>query len=64
MHPESLANYKLQVYNPGSPSPTPKSDPLKSFPKITSLDPDNPLKITITKNRKRSVAVRELDLTD
>ena len=61
MHPESLANYKLQVYNPGSPSPTPKSDPLKAFPKVTTLDPDNPLKITIKKNRKRSVTVRELD---
>ena len=54
MHPESLANYKLQVYNPGSPSPTPKSDPLKSFPKITTHDPDNPLKITISKTRSRA----------
>ena len=41
MNPESLENYKLQVYNPGSPSPTPKSDPLKAFPKVKTLDPEN-----------------------
>ena len=52
MHPESLASYKLQVYNPGSPYPSPKSDPLKSFPK-TLVDPENPLKLTIYTKRKR-----------
>lgn len=64
MNPESLANYKLQVYNPGSPSHTPKSDPLKAFPKVTTFDPENPLKLKITQNRKRSGTVRELDLTE
>ena len=64
MNPESLENYKLQVYNPGSPSPTPKSDPLKAFPKVKTLDPENPLKITITKQRKRSVVARELELPE
>ena len=57
MNPESLESYKLQVYNPGSPYPSPKSDPLKSFPK-TSVDPENPLKLTIYTKRKR---VKESD---
>ena len=48
MHPESLAKYKLQVYNPGSPFPSPTVGPLQSFVK----NPDNPLKITFSSKRK------------
>ena len=52
MHPESLARYKLQVYNPGSPIVSPKTDPLKSFPK-NSPNPEDPLILTISSSRKR-----------
>ena len=52
MHPESLARYKLQVYNPGSPIVSPKTDPLKSFPK-SSPNPEDPLILTISSSRKR-----------
>ena len=48
MHPESLAKYKLQVYNPGSPFPSPTVEPLQSFVR----NPDNPLKITFSAKRK------------
>ena len=53
MNPESLENYKLQVYNPGSPYPSPKSDSFKAFPTVTITNPENPLKLTFS-NRKRS----------
>ena len=52
MSPESLANYKLQVYNPGSPFPSPQADSFKAFPTV-STNPENPLKLTFS-NRKRS----------
>ena len=63
MHPESLANYKLQVYNPGSLTVAPKSDPLKTLPRA-SLDPENPLKLTIfskvnVNDRKRPSSIPE-----
>ena len=32
MNPDSLANYKLKVYNPGSPYPSPRTESFKSFP--------------------------------
>ena len=52
MNPDSLANYKLQVYNPGSPYPSPEADSFKAFPTVTA-NPENPLKLTFS-NRKRS----------
>ena len=62
MHPESLANYKLQVYNPGSPFPSPQSEHLRTFPTTAFSNPDNPLKITFsTRKRGRS---RDFDAED
>ena len=52
MHPESLANYKLQVYNPGSPNPSPRSDPLKNFSKVNT-DNDQETSLILTTKRKR-----------
>ena len=52
MNPDSLANYKLKVYNPGSPNPCPQTETFKSFPSV-STNPENPLKLTFS-NRKRS----------
>ena len=60
MNPDSLANYKLQVYNPGSPYPSPKADSFKAFPTVSIANPENPLKLTFS-NRKRS---RNSDLED
>ena len=54
MNPESLARYRLQVYNPGSPHPSPQAEPFKSFPATVETDPDNPLKITVRKRRRSS----------
>jgi len=54
MNPESFANYQLKVYNPGSPYPDPEIKPLDQLPRFTSIDPDNPLKLTITSKRKHS----------
>ena len=51
MNPDSLANYKLKVYNPGSPNPCPQTETFKSFPSV-STNPENPLKLTFS-NRKR-----------
>ena len=56
MHPESLANYKLQVYNPGSPDPHPKSDPLRNFSREINSDPGNPL-ILHTKRKRKTVSL-------
>ena len=56
MNPESLENYKLQVYNPGSPYPSPKADSFKAFPTVTIANPEEPLKLTFS-NRKRSRTV-------
>ena len=39
MNPESLARYKQQVYNPGSPYPTPSTEPFKAFPAVPINDP-------------------------
>ena len=63
MQPESLAKYKLQVYNPGSPFPSPKSDPLKAFPTIATAtaDPENPLKITFSTKKRKHTSVSEAE---
>ena len=61
MNPESLANYKLQVYNPGSPYPSPKADSFKAFPTVSIANPENPLKLTFS-NRKRCRNVDPDDL--
>ena len=58
MNQDSLNHYKSQVYNPGSPHPSPVSEPFKVFPKNRSFssakpDPENPLKITFSSKRKR-----------
>ena len=62
MNPESLENYKLKVYNPGSPYPSPQTDSFKTFPTV-STNPDNPLKLTFS-NRKRSRNVESEDSED
>ena len=58
MNQDSLNHYKSQVYNPGSPHPSPVLEPFKTFPKdqsfsLTKKDPQNPLKITFSAKRKR-----------
>ena len=59
MNQGSFLAYKDQVYNPGSPNPNPKSSPLRSLPKepnspfISTPDPENPLKLTLSCKRKR-----------
>ena len=58
MNQDSLNRYKSQVYNPGSPHPSPVTEPFKVFPKDHSFssatpDPVNPLKITFSAKRKR-----------
>ena len=64
MQPASLAKYKLQVYNPGSPFPSPKSDPLKAFPTIATAtaDPENPLKITFSSKKRKHTSISEAEL--
>ena len=59
MHPESLANYKLQVYNPGSPDPHPKSDLLRNFSREINSDPGNPL-ILHTKRKRKTVSLKSV----
>ena len=54
MNPESLARYRLQVYNPGSPYPSPQAEPFKTFPATVETDPENPLKVVIRKRRRSS----------
>ena len=58
MNQNSFHNYKAQVYNPGSPHPSPRTEPFKKFPKNSDFssaipDPVNPLKITFSAKRKR-----------
>ena len=58
MNQDSLSKYKSQVYNPGSPHPSPVTEPFKGFPKTQTYssaasDPVNPLKITFSAKRKR-----------
>ena len=58
MNQDSLSHYKSQVYNPGSPHPSPSSEPFKVFPRDRNFssaktDPENPLKITFSSKRKR-----------
>ena len=48
MNPESLEKYKLQVYNPGSPYPSPQTKSFKAFPTV-SANPNNTFS-----NRKQS----------
>ena len=60
MYQDSLDSYKKQVYNPGSPHPTPKAEPFKTFPKeldfsSAEANPSNPLKITFSAKRKRPI---------
>ena len=59
MNQNSLNSYKSQVYNPGSPHPSPQIDPFKTFPKnfdfsSATVNPQNPLKITFSAKRKRA----------
>ena len=58
MNQDSLNHYTSQVYNPGSPHPSPALEPFKTFPKDHNFssvksDPSNPLKITFSSKRKR-----------
>ena len=58
MNQDSLNSYKSQVYNPGSPHPSPTIEPFRAFPKdlnfsSSKVNPENPLKITFSAKRKR-----------
>ena len=62
MNQESLQSYKNQVYNPGSPNPNPNRSPLKSLPKTqnfpytSSVNPENPLKITLSTCKRKRIS--------
>ena len=64
MNPESLESYKLQVYNPGSPYPSPKADSFKAFPTVSIANPENPLKLTFSSRKRcRNVDPDDLEST-
>ena len=70
MNQESLQSYKSQVYNPGSPNPNPSRSPLKTLrkkqnsPYISSLNPENPLKITLSTCKRKRISSDILEPPD